>query len=74
MEPHAAAYDAWTEAENLANSAERALDDVLFNGGAPPADLVKMARQLRSDATASLLAWLLEVHGTRSPGRSKASS
>ena len=61
MEPHAAAYDAWAEAERVANSAERALGDAMGNGEPPPADLVEFVRHRRRDATASLLNWLEKV-------------
>lgn len=68
MEQHAAAYDTWWEAERLANSAERALNDALAKGDVAPTDLVEFVRQRRRDATASLLKWLQMVEGAASIG------
>ncbi|MBO9647337.1 MAG: hypothetical protein J7605_02420 [Variovorax sp.] len=61
MEPHAAAYEAWAEAERVASSAERALNEALANGESAPGDLVEFVTRRRSDATQSLFAWILKV-------------
>lgn len=57
MQTHAAAYEAWIEAERVAGSAERVLGEMLSGGVTPPDDLVAFAGRLRGAAIALLLKW-----------------
>jgi hypothetical protein len=58
------AYEAWTEAERLANRAEHALGDILANGHVPSDELSAFVSQRRRGATESLILWLLDVEST----------
>ena len=67
MEPHAAAYEAWLEAERSANAAERALGDEQAGRSDASPDLMGFVRLCRREARVLLVRWLREVEKA-SPG------
>ncbi|SCK28529.1 hypothetical protein VAR608DRAFT_2379 [Variovorax sp. HW608] len=54
-------YDAWAEAERIANRTECALRNVLLTGHTPSEYLHGLVRQRRRDARLMLIVWLWDI-------------